>query len=267
VRTNARTSEFEEAFHEAGIPFQGASLLARDAARQVLKAVARADGPAADVVRKVAVAQGLLDVVPDKLGEREQTRQADLARIVRLAEGFGGGVDAFVASLRDRFGESAGRGVHLLTLHRAKGLEFDAVFLPRLEEGELPNRRADVDEERRLLYVGVTRAKRHLLLTWQGKPSRFLKECDLVASGDQVASVRKAKLELTPAVQALKEWRLARARAEEVPAYVVFNDRTLAELIARSPRTIAELAAVPGIGPAKLERFGSELLVELARVA
>ena len=267
VRTNARTTEFEEAFHEAGIPFQGASLLARDAARQVLKAVARTGGPATDVVREVAVAQGLLDVVPDKLGEREQTRQADLARLVRLAEEFDGDVDGFVASLRDRFGESAGRGVHLLTLHRAKGLEFDAVFLPRLEEGELPNRRADVDEERRLLYVGVTRAKRHLLLTWQGKPSRFLKECDLVASGDRVAAVPKAKLEPTPAVLALKEWRLARARAEEVPAYVVFNDRTLAELIARSPRTIAELAAVPGIGPAKLERFGSELLATLARVA
>ena len=267
VRTNARTTEFEEAFHEAGIPFQGASLLARDAARQVLKAVARADGPAAEVVRAVAVAQGLLDVVPDKLGEREQTRQADLGRLVRLAEAFDGDVDAFVASLRDRFGESAGRGVHLLTLHRAKGLEFDAVFLPRLEEGELPHRRADVDEERRLLYVGMTRAKRHLLLTWQGKPSRFLTECNLVAGGNQVAAVGKPKLEQTPAVLALKEWRLARARAEEVPAYVVFNDRTLAELISRSPRTIAELAAVPGIGPAKLERFGSELLATLARVA
>ncbi|MGZ4354683.1 MAG: ATP-dependent helicase [Gaiellaceae bacterium] len=267
VRTNARTTEFEEAFHEAGIPFQGASLLARDAARQVLKAVARMSGPAGEVVRGVAVAQGLLDVVPEKLGEREQTRQADLGRIVRLAEEFDGDVDAFVASLRDRFGESAGRGVHLLTLHRAKGLEFDAVFLPRLEEGELPNRRADVDEERRLLYVGVTRAKRHLLLTWQGKPSRFLTECNLVTRGSQVAAVPKAKLEQTPAVLALKEWRLARARAEEVPAYVVFNDRTLAELIARSPRTIAELAAVPGIGPAKLERFGSELLATLARVA
>ncbi len=267
VRTNARTTEFEEAFHEAGIPFQGASLLARDAARQVLKAVARTDGPAADVVRDIAVAQGLLDVVPDKLGEREQTRQADLARLVRLADEFDGDVDAFVASLRDRFGESVGRGVHLLTLHRAKGLEFDAVFLPRLEEGELPNRRADVDEERRLLYVGVTRARRHLLLTWQGKPSRFLKECDLVASGDQVTAATKAKLEQTPAVLALKQWRLARARAEEVPAYVVFNDRTLAELLRMQPRTLGELAAVPGIGPAKLERFGSELLATLAQVA
>jgi DNA helicase-2/ATP-dependent DNA helicase PcrA len=266
VRTNARTTEFEEGFHEAGIPFQGASLLARDAARQVLKAVARLDGPAAEVVRGVAVAQGLLDVVPEKLGEREQTRQADLARLVRLAAEFDGDVEAFIESLRHRFGESAGRGVHLLTLHRAKGLEWEAVFLPRVEEGELPNRRADVDEERRLFYVGMTRAKRYLLVTWQGKPSRFLYECNLVASGNRVAAVPKAKLEETPAVLALKAWRLARARAEEVPAYVVFNDRTLAELLARSPRTIAELAAVPGIGPAKLERFGPELLATLARV-
>ena len=268
VRTNARTTEFEEAFHDAGIPFQGASLLDRDAARQLLKVLR--DGDSTDVaasVRRVAEAQGWLPEPPDKLGEREQTRQADLARLVRLAEQFEGTLAEFVASLHDRFGASAGRGVHLLTLHRAKGLEFEAVHLPRLEEGELPNRRADVDEERRLLYVGMTRAKRHLLLTWQGKPSRFLTEGDLIVPGGRVAAVDKAKLELTPAVLALKEWRLARARAEEVPAYVVFNDRTLAELVARSPRTIAELAAVPGIGPAKLERFGSELLETLARVA
>ena len=268
VRTNARTTEFEEAFHDAGIPFQGASLLGRDAARQLLKVLRDGDSTdVAAVVRRGAEAQGWLQSPPDKLGDREQTRQADLARLVRLAEQFEGTLEEFVASLHERFGASAGHGVHLLTLHRAKGLEFEAVYLPRLEEGELPIRRADVDEERRLLYVGMTRAKRHLLLTWQGKPSRFLKECNLVASGDQGASVRKATLEQTPAVIALKEWRLARARAEEVPAYVVFNDRTLAELVARAPRTIAELAAVPGIGPAKLERFGSELLATVARIA
>jgi superfamily II DNA helicase RecQ len=77
----------------------------------------------------------------------------------------------------------------------------------------------------------------------------------------------RKKLDATPAVLALKEWRLARARAEEVPAYVVFNDKTLAELIRMSPRTIAELAEVPGIGPAKLERYGNELLAALADVA
>ena len=268
VRTNARTTEFEEAFHDAGIPFQGASLLDRDAARQLLKVIRDGDSSAVEAtVRRTAEAQGWLVSPPEKLGDREQTRQADLGRLVRLAEGFEGTLAEFAAGLRERFGASAGRGVHLLTLHRAKGLEFEAVYLPRVEEGELPIRRGDIDDERRLLYVGLTRAKRYLTVTWSGKPSRFLTECDLVARGDQVAAVRKAPLEATPAVLALKEWRLARARAEEVPAYVVFNDRTLAELVTRAPRTIAELAAVPGIGPAKLERFGSELLATLAKVA
>jgi DNA helicase-2/ATP-dependent DNA helicase PcrA len=267
VRTNARTSEFEEAFHEAGIPFQGASLLARDAARQLLKALRGRRGPAADVVRGLAVQQGLLAETPDKVGEREQTRQADLARLVRLAEGFDGDVDGFLELLHERFGESAGRGVHLLTLHRAKGLEWEAVLLPRVEEGELPIRRGDVDEERRLFYVGLTRAKRHLLVTWDGKPSRFLAELGVRAAAPPLPKRERPTLEQTPTVQALREWRLARARADEVPAYVVFNDRTLAELAAREPRTLAELAAVPGIGPAKLERYGRELLERLAEPA
>jgi DNA helicase-2/ATP-dependent DNA helicase PcrA len=267
VRTNARTTEFEEAFHDAAIPFQGASLLARDAARQLLKALRGRRGPAGELVRELAVQQGLLAEVPDKLGEREQTRQADLARLVRLAEEFAGEVEEFVESLHERFGESAGRGVHLLTLHRAKGLEWQAVFLPHVEEGELPIRRGDVEEERRLFYVGLTRAKRHLLVTWDGKPSRFLGELGVRAAAAPQPRREKQALPQTPAVQALKEWRLARAREDEVPAYVVFNDRTLAELVARDPRTLAELAAVPGIGPAKLERYGAELLARLADVA
>jgi DNA helicase II / ATP-dependent DNA helicase PcrA len=267
VRTNARTSEFEEAFHDAEIPFQGASLLARDAARQLLKALRGRQGPAAGVVQELAVQQGLLAKVPDKLGEREQTRQADLARLVRLADGFAGDVDGFVELLHERFGESAGRGVHLLTLHRAKGLEWEAVLLPRVEEGELPIRRGDVEEERRLFYVGMTRAKRHLLVTWEGRPSRFLDELGVRAAAPPLPKRDRPVLEQTPAVQALKEWRLGRARADEVPAYVVFNDRTLAELVARTPRTLAELAAVPGIGPAKLERYGAELLARLAELA
>jgi DNA helicase-2/ATP-dependent DNA helicase PcrA len=267
VRTNARTSEFEEAFHDAAIPFQGASLLARDAARQLLKALRGRRGPAGEVVRELAVRQGLLAEVPDKLGEREQTRQADLARLVRLAEEFRGEVEGFLELLHERFGESGGRGVHLLTLHRAKGLEWAAVLLPRVEEGELPVRRGDVEEERRLFYVGLTRAKRHLLVTWEGRPSRFLDELGVRAAAPPLAKRERQTLAQTPTVQALREWRLARARADEVPAYVVFNDRTLAELAARTPRTLAELAAVPGIGPAKLERYGTELLARLADLA
>jgi DNA helicase II / ATP-dependent DNA helicase PcrA len=264
VRTNARAADFEEELHDAGIPFQGASLLARDAARRLVKALPREPVPAAPAVRSAATAHGWLADPPEKLGEREQTRQADLARLVRLAEQFDGTAPEFVAFLQERFGATAGSGVHLLTLHRAKGLEFEAVYLPRLEEGELPNRRADVDEERRLLYVGLTRAKRHLLVTWSGKPSRFLAELGVSA---RPATAAARSLPESPVVSALRDWRLERAKADEVPAYVVFHNTTLAEIAERAPRTLAELAQVPGVGPAKLERYGDEVLATLGRVS
>jgi DNA helicase-2/ATP-dependent DNA helicase PcrA len=269
VRTNARGADFEEVFGDAGIPFQGSALLERDAARQLLKRLrgAGSRSPAAEV-RRVALEQGWLEDPPDGLGERELTRQNDLARLVRLASEFDDGeatVAGFVADLEARFGRSgtAATGVHLLTYHRAKGLEFEAVFLPRLEERELPSRQAKTDaalaEERRLLYVGMTRARRHLFLSWSGRPSRFLRELG-VAAAEPPPERRPADAELPPSVRSLKAWRLGRARADDVPAYVVFTDRTLEAILRRAPTTTAELADVPGVGEAKVERYGPELL-------
>jgi DNA helicase-2/ATP-dependent DNA helicase PcrA len=263
-RTNARSADYEEALSEAGIPSQGAALLARDAAKQLLKALR--GRPVSDVP-KIAREQGLLEVIPDRLGEREVTRQNDLARLVRLAADYGEGSSAeFVAYLEEHFGSHAGRGVHLLTYHRAKGLEFEAVFLPRLEERELPSKlskTADaIAEERRLLYVGLTRAKRHLTVTWSGKPSRFLAELDVATRAPAPKPVEPDD----PVYDALKRWRLETAKAEERPAYVIFHNSTLAEIVRRGPRTRDELAEVPGIGPAKLDRYGNELLAVLAAV-
>jgi DNA helicase-2/ATP-dependent DNA helicase PcrA len=269
-RTNARLVDFEEPFHEARIPFQGASLLGREAARRLLRRLAgEPPSPAvARTVRVLADDAGWLEHPPDGLGERELVRQADLGRLVALAEEFDDArrtTTDFAADLERRFGSTGAerRGVHLLTLHGAKGLEFEAVFLPYVQEKELPIRQAKTDtaiaEERRLLYVGITRAKRHLAVTWSGRPSRFLAEL-----GIETGVPRREPEPDDPVYTALKQWRLRRATADELPAYVVFHNTTLAEIAGRRPRDLAELGSVPGVGPTKLERYGTEVLEVLA---
>src|SRR5439155_306652 len=129
----------------------------------------------------------------------EITRQADLARLRALAAEYASSagdqatVLGFVEELSHRFAtEENGRGVNLLTFHRAKGQEFDAVFLPRLLDKELPFRSqraaADPEEERRLLYVGITRARSHLFLSWpnepRSRPSPFLEELGVARTPD-----------------------------------------------------------------------------------
>src|SRR5205823_8850800 len=171
-RINARYERFEEAFAAAGIPYQvrDGTYLSRPGPRAALQRLRRdtGPGPLTAMVERVTAAVGFdPDAEPDS--PEEATRQADLARLRSLAEAFqaedqSGSVTDFDAELRRRFSDQGrARGVHLLTFHRAKGLEFDAVFLPRLCDGELPfragRRASDVVEERRLLYVGITRAR------------------------------------------------------------------------------------------------------------
>ena len=70
--------------------------------------------------------------------------------------------------------------ITLATLHAAKGLEWEHVFLVGVSEGILPTNENVVEEERRLFYVGITRAKRHLNLSYRSNPSRFLREAGLL---------------------------------------------------------------------------------------
>jgi DNA helicase-2/ATP-dependent DNA helicase PcrA len=269
-RLNARSEDYEEALAAAGIPFQvrGAAFIRRPAAQRTIRLLrgregSSALGAVAEAVRK----QGWVARPAAGLGEEELTRQADLGRLLTLSEQLpsGSSVADFLRDLEERFGaESRGRGVHLLTYHRAKGLEWEAVFLPRLEEKELPYGKASqgdrLAEERRLFYVGLTRAKRWLTLTWTTKPSRFLEELGLTGG----ARPKAPKPESTPEFEALRRWRAERAKADEIPAFIVFHDSVLHEIAARRPASRAELSAVPGVGPTKLERYADDVLEALA---
>jgi DNA helicase-2/ATP-dependent DNA helicase PcrA len=284
VRINARTEPYEEAFAAAGIPYQvrDGSFLRRPGPRAALARLRRM----ADTVKVAAT----LEAVTDALGydpehapdlDEEITRQADLGRLRQLAAEFDaaqpeGTLTGFVEELTHRFAtERQGRGVQLMTYHRAKGLEFDAVFLPRLLDGELPYRsrraEADPEEERRLLYVGITRAREHLFLSWprepKSAPSRFLEEIGVApaAASPRTAAAARTKAPVAapadgPLFDRLRAWRRERALADGVPAYVVFPDKTLAAIAEIRPADRTDLAAISGVGPAKLERYADEVL-------
>src|SRR4029453_11702996 len=88
----------------------------------------------------------------------------------------------------------------------------------------------------------------------RGNRSRFLGEL-----GIETRARRPAEPD-DPVYAALKQWRLRRATAGALPPSGVFPNSTLAEIAGRRPRDLSELSAVPGVGPAKLERYGSEVL-------
>ncbi len=278
-RTNFRLDDHEEALAAAGVPFQlaNAAFLARQTFRQIRSAFGQSRSTdVAAAALKHARRAGYTDTPPDGVGDQELTRQADLARVVHLAEEFDDGVRTgadFVVDVEGRFsGHGDGRGVNLLTFHRAKGLEFQAVFLPKLQEGEMPSKRSKTEaaaaEERRLLYVGITRAKTHLTITWVSdaklKPSPFLTELG-IGRRAAAARARPEPGEAIGPVEQLKAWRLHRARQDEVPPYLVLHDSTLKEVAASDPSSIEELASISGIGPAKIDSYGEEMLEVLAK--
>ena len=304
VRTNAQIPPIGEALTAAGIRYQvrGEPFFRRSDVRQALRVLRSRTGRATsgglvDAIESIWYERFAFRRDEPPRGEEAELRHAALVALLGIAERLEAadgqaGLDEFLAEVARRAEAEAagtGGGVNLLTYHRAKGLEFDAVLLPALEEGLLPIRQATTPEalaeERRLLYVGLTRAREHLWLSWAArragatgreqprKPSRFLD--DLLPPGRAhvrpravAAATRRigghAAAADGPLAARLRAWRRERADAEQVPPYVIFNDRTLHLLAERRPRSRGELLAVEGIGPARVDRYGEDLLRLLA---
>src|SRR5215468_7361517 len=237
VRVNAQTERFERAFAGAGVPCQvrgaerffdraevrQATGLLRTAARSArpeagqdgLAASPPAGADAVAEVRHILAGVGLTAEPPAGRGAARD-RWESLAALAQLAEDHcaavpGAGLAEVVAELARRAViEHAPQveGVTVASLHAAKGLEWDVVFLPGLTEGNLPIIHAETDdavaEERRLLYVGVTRARQQVLLSWplarapggrpNRKPSRFL---DSLRPGRRLARPRWSRAALS----------------------------------------------------------------------
>jgi DNA helicase II / ATP-dependent DNA helicase PcrA len=200
VRVNVQTERFEQALAQAGVPFQvrgterfferaevrQALGMLRTAAASVASAVS---APPAAEVRHVLSGLGLTAQPPPGRGSARE-RWESLEALAQLAAELcavtpGAGLAEVVAELGHRATikhPPAFQGVTVASLHAAKGLEWDVVFLPGLTEGNVPIVHAQTDEavaeERRLLYVGVTRARERVYLSWAlarspgGRPSR-----------------------------------------------------------------------------------------------
>ncbi|MEO6529974.1 MAG: ATP-dependent DNA helicase UvrD2 [Specibacter sp.] len=328
-RTNGQSEAYEQALTGVGVGYQlrgGERFFARKEVRDALlqlRAASRAaeDEPLGQLVRDVLKNLGYQAEAP-KTGGAVRERWESLSALVALAdelvvsrstpEHVFSLVD-FVAELQDRASAQHAptvQGVTLASLHSAKGLEWDAVFLVGLSEGLMPISFADtpetVDEERRLLYVGITRAREFLNFSWSTartpggranrRPSRFLdglrpSSVGGAPTGPRQPAVKKSRKVAGPSVcrvcgkilntgaerkvgrcpdcppgydeaifEQLRQWRLKESAAAEVPAFVVFTDATLMAIAEAAPQDLDALASLPGVGPAKLERYGEAVL-------
>jgi DNA helicase-2/ATP-dependent DNA helicase PcrA len=295
-RVNAQSEVYERALADAGVPYVlrgGERFFDRTEIREAMLLLRGA-------VRSAESGEKLADLVRDVLsalswsagsapaGGSARERWESLAALVGVAEELAAvqpdaGLGDFLAELEQRAAAQHAptvQGVTLASLHAAKGLEWDAVFLVGLVEGTLPIQYAVTDEqvaeERRLLYVGVTRARESVALSWalsrapggrrSRRRTRFLHGIAPEAAAGRVTPARRrGAVELpdgadTELFGRLRAWRSARAEAQKVPAYVVFTDATLAELAVRQPADVPDLVAVPGMGQSKLDRYGEDVL-------
>ncbi len=301
-RTNSQSEAFEQALADRGIGYLvrgGDRFFQRKEVKQavlLLRGAGRAvepDQKLPEMVRDVLISAGWSHEPPAARGaarERWESLQALVALADDLFKRLEATLPQFIQELDERASAQHAptvEGVTLASLHAAKGLEWDAVFLAGLSEGLLPISLAEtpeaIAEEKRLLYVGITRAREHLNLSYSRsrnpggranrRRTRFLDGMWPSQAPNPRARGRgpvpKSAQRLTGEYDeqlfaALVDWRSQVAMETDKPAFTVFTDLTLQAVAETQPTSVPELVQIKGIGPAKVQQYGAILLQILA---
>lgn len=171
----------------------------------------------------------------------------------------------------------------LATLHSIKGMEAEEVYIVGATSNNFPNKVQDnfvislikeddlydkEAEELRLFYVGVSRAKQKLVITYTGNHSKFITNEMLEISNFKpkqktLFHSKSPTLEnsnSTTIVSMLKSWRMEKATNTGLPAYMILSNKTLEEIAQKLPLNKNDLQEVSGLGPLKVAKFGDEIL-------
>ena len=171
--------------------------------------------------------------------------------------------------------------ITLATIHAIKGMEAEMVFVIGCNGINFPCKGSEhpviemvkveeydkEEEERRLFYVAMSRAKNSLYLTYSGnKPTYFISNSMKKMIEEKEVKVQpKEKAEISidqskDMITRLKDWRRKLSKEHNVPAYVIIHDRTLINIAQKIPQESAELEEIYGLGPEKIMKYGEEIL-------
>ena len=312
-RTNSQSEVFEQALAGAQIGYLvrgGERFFEREEVKRAMAVIlgaartekATLTGDLGQDARTVLSREGWSEEPPAPRGavrERWDALNALVALADEMAQTRGADLDAFHTELRERADAQNAptvEGVTLSSLHAAKGLEWDAVILAGVCEGLLPislaEGQAAIEEERRLLYVGVTRAREHLIISYararnaggraSRKPSRFLDGLWPTGHGSRDASRHQGRQSAkersrqsaadfeanndprTIALfEELRAWRSQVAKERAKPAFTVFADATLRDIAVVKPTSLPQLSLIRGVGATKLQDYGGPVLALL----
>ncbi|QJC21411.1 ATP-dependent DNA helicase UvrD2 [Arcanobacterium buesumense] len=302
-RTNAQSVAFETALTEAGIPVS-----IKDAERFFQRKDVKEAMVTLRSIARLPQHKGLEDTVIDALKQvgwrpeppvghgaiRERWDALNTLREIAAAmeEKRDASVEEFLAEMAERaemMNEPVSNSVTLASLHAAKGLEWQAVFLAGMSEGLMPISLAKgitgIEEERRLLYVGITRAQHDLFISYargnsgraDRKRSRFLddvwpQELSRATQARKKSAQQAQEFDLYHSedkelLAELFRWRQRVADEAQRQPYVIFHESVLRDIAINKPRNLVELGKIKGIGTIKLSNFGEDILEIIHRTS